>query len=191
MEIKKQKFTFNPQRGQLLISEPFLADPNFRRTVVLLCEHEPEGSVGFILNRLLEITTDELIPGLLNFAFPIFYGGPVEENTLHFIHSHGRLIEDAIPISNGIYWGGNIHEINELLIENKVKVEDFKFFMGYSGWGEDQLNKEVAQKAWWATDASPEIVFTDDLEKMWSSVVKNMGADFAYLANSPEDYSWN
>lgn len=191
MEIKNQKFDFTPERGQLLISEPFLADPNFRRTVVLLCEHELEVSVGFILNRLLSTNTDEVIPGLLSFSFPVFYGGPVEQNTLHFIHRRGDLIEDALPIAKGIFWGGNIHSIDQLLLENKVQPEDFKFFLGYSGWGEDQLNAEVFQKAWWATNSSPEIVFTDDLEEMWSRVVKKLGQNFAYLANSPEDYSWN
>ncbi|MBC7381734.1 MAG: YqgE/AlgH family protein [Bacteroidia bacterium] len=191
MEIKETRFQFNPQRGQLLISEPFLADPNFRRSVILLCEHEEEGSVGFILNRLLTLTTDEVIPGLLTINFPVFYGGPVEQNTLHFIHKANDLIEEAMPVSNGIFWGGNIEAINELLLQDKVKPEDFKFFIGYSGWGEGQLNIEIAQKSWWATPAESEIVFTDDLEEMWSRVVKNLGSDFAYLANSPKDFNWN
>lgn len=191
MEIKETRFQFIPQRGELLVSEPFLADPNFRRSVVLLCEHEEQGSVGFILNRLLNLTTEEVIPGLLNISFPVFYGGPVEQNTLHFIHTAGELIEDSLPITDGIYWGGDIEAINALLLAGKVKPEDFKFFIGYSGWGEGQLNAEISLKAWWATPSSPAIVFTDDLEEMWRSVVKNLGQDFAYLANSPIDYNWN
>ncbi len=191
MEIKETRFQFIPQKGELLVSEPFLADPNFRRSVVLLCEHEEQGSVGFILNRLLNLTTEDVIPGLLNIPFPVFYGGPVEQNTLHFIHTAGELIEDSIPITEGIYWGGDIEAINALLLAGKVKPEDFRFFIGYSGWGEGQLNAEIALKAWWATPSSPAIVFTDDLEEMWRSVVKNLGQDFAYLANSPIDYNWN
>src|SRR5688572_927271 len=93
------------EKGTLLISEPFLFDPNFNRTVILLGEHNDDGSVGFVLNRSLNITSDEVVPDLLSYKFPLFYGGPVEQNTLHFIHKCGKLISGSQPITDGIFWG--------------------------------------------------------------------------------------
>lgn len=191
MEIFNKQFNFTPHGGQLLLSEPFLSDPNFRKSVVLLCEHEEQGSVGFILNKLLPQTTDEIIPDLLNENFPIFYGGPVEQNTLHFIHRAGLHIDDSLPISEGVYWGGDIEKINILIKSGLAKKEDFKFFIGYSGWGEGQLTSEIEQKAWWLTNLDANLVFSHDLEQMWATCVRMLGDDFAYLANSPDDYSWN
>ena len=191
MKIWHKQYDFTPGSGQLLISEPFLADPNFRKTVILLCEHEDEGSIGFVLNRLLAYRTDEVIPGLLDVNFPIFYGGPVEENSLHFIHTCGNQIPHSFPIGAGLFWGGELEAINKLLAEGKASMSDFKFFIGYSGWGVGQLSDEIEQKAWWLSKLDSTSVLCDDLEEIWPMAVKNMGPDFAYLANAPEDFLWN
>lgn len=191
MKISNKKYNFSPNIGQFLVSEPFLADPNFRKTVVLLCEHEVEGSVGFIINRLLDVDTDEIIPGLLNVNFPIYYGGPVEQSTLHFIHKAGLLIDESFPIGDGIFWGGNIEQINTLIEFGKAKEQDFKFFIGYSGWGQGQLELEIAQKAWWLTNLIKAEAFNENIENIWPNTVRAMGADFAYLADAPKDYNWN
>jgi len=181
----------SPTKGNLLISEPFLFDPNFSRTVVLLSEHNEEGSVGFIINRLLNMDTEELVPGLLNHRFPVFYGGPVEPNTLHFIHTCGQVIPGAQEITEGIYWGGDIDILSDLLNQKIVMPEECKFFVGYSGWTEGQLIEEIAAKAWWISDADAKTVFTDDLEDMWRRAVKNLGGDKSYLADAPLDPRWN
>jgi putative transcriptional regulator len=191
MKISHKQYKFTPNSGQLLVSEPFLADPNFRKTVVLLCEHEAQGSVGFIINRLLDVDTDEIIPGLLNVNFPIYYGGPVEQNTLHFIHKAGLLIDESFPVGDDIFWGGNIDQINILLESGKATEQDFKFFIGYSGWGEGQLEAEIDQKAWWLTHLIKEEAFNENIEDIWPKTVRTMGKDFAYLADAPEDYNWN
>jgi putative transcriptional regulator len=191
MKISHKQYKFTPNSGQLLVSEPFLADPNFRKTVVLLCEHEAQGSVGFIINRLLDVDTDEVIPGLLNVNFPIYYGGPVEQNTLHFIHKAGLLIDESFPIGDDIFWGGNIDQINILLESGKATEQDFKFFIGYSGWGEGQLEAEIDHKAWWLTNLIKAEAFNENIEDIWPNTVRTMGNDFAYLADAPEDYNWN
>ncbi len=191
MEISKKQYNFTPEGGRILISEPFLNDPNFRKTVVLLCEHEREGSFGFILNRLLDMQTSDIIPDLLQSDFPVYFGGPVEPNTLHFIHKCGLLIEDAFPIGNGLYWGGNIETINQVINSGQAKISDFKFFVGYSGWGEGQLEFEIEQKAWWLAKPSVNLVFLENTEEIWPTAVRNLGPDFAYLADSPEDFLWN
>jgi putative transcriptional regulator len=192
LDLKNIKPQFlEPRKGRLLISEPFLQDMQFRRSVVLIGDHSQEGSVGFILNRLITTTSDEVIPDLLDYNFPLFYGGPVEPNTLHFIHKVGLLIEGAQEIANGIYWGGNIDMINDLMARKVVTPDEFRFFIGYSGWEANQLESEIEDKAWWVTEGNDQIVFDDDLENMWKHVVGSLGQDYAYMANSPEDPSWN
>lgn len=180
-----------PAKGKILISEPFLSDPQFNRTVVLLGQYSNEGAVGFVLNRLLNASTDELVPDLLTHNFPLYYGGPVEQNTLHFIHTCGHLIEGCEEIKNGLFWGGNIHSVNHAIANSLAKPEHFKFFVGYSGWTDGQLDDEIEQKAWWVSDCHIETLFTDDLEDMWGVLVKHLGKDFEHLANAPQDPRWN
>lgn len=174
-----------------MLSEPYLEDMKFRRTVVLIGEHTSEGSVGFVLNRLLNITTGDVVPDLLNHEYPVCYGGPVEPNTLHFIHTAGELITGAQEITDGIWWGGDIDMINELSGRGIVSPHEFKFFIGYSGWAEGQLEAEIAQKAWWITNGTKAFVFDDDLDNMWGNLVRKLGKDYAYLADSPDDPQWN
>ncbi len=192
MQVKNVQPSFGPpQKGSILISEPFLNDAQFRRAVVLLGEHNEDGSVGFVLNRLLTIKSNEVVPGLLDHDFPLYYGGPVEPNTLHFIHTVGDLIEGAQPIKDGIFWGGNIELVNDLLNQKVVKPEEFKFFVGYSGWAPGQLEEEIEEKAWWLGNAPASLMFNANPEQMWAKVVKNLNQDYAYMANSPEDPQWN
>jgi putative transcriptional regulator len=180
-----------PSPGNLLISEPFLSDYHFRRTAVLISNHNEEGSIGFVLNRLIDLTTQDVIPGLLKHNFPLFFGGPVEPNTLHFIHKLGTLIKGAQQISSGVYWGGDIEMVDDLINRNIAQPNEFKFFSGYSGWAEGQLQEEISNKSWWVTKPDEDVVFDDDLENMWRNIVKGMGKNFSYMANAPEDRTWN
>lgn len=192
MRIKEVNRVFiKPNKGTLLVSEPFLEDLNFRRSVILLTEHGPMGTVGFILNKPSELSTGEVVPDLLIDDFPVFYGGPLEPNSLHFIHKHGDKIPGCHQITDDVYWGGDINIVNSLLASGEAGTGDFKFFIGYSGWAEGQLSDEMQQKAWWITFADSSIVFDNDQEHLWAKVVKLLGDDFSPMANSPEDITWN
>lgn len=180
-----------PQRGSFLISEPYLNDYHFRRTVVLVSDHSDAGAVGFVLNRLIDLQTDDVIPGLMKYNFPLFFGGPVEPNTLHFIHKVGELITGAQHIANGIYWGGDIEMIDDLIDKKIASKHEFRFFSGYSGWAAGQLEEEIEQKAWWVSNGNVKRVFDDDLENMWRVIVKDLGRNFSHMADAPEDRSWN
>lgn len=182
----------NPQKGKLLVSEPFLEDPYFRRTVVLLSEHNEEGTVGFILNKELETSTDILLPGMFDENYPIFYGGPVEPETLHFIYTGKHQIPGAIPICKDVFWGGEFEILINLLSQKIVGRNDVRFFIGYSGWAKDQLNQEIEQLAWWvAEEKSADILFNTSSEELWSAIVKSLGKSFEHLAKPPDDLRWN
>lgn len=192
MRIKQIKKVFKkPAKGSLLISEPFLEDLNFRRSVVLMTEQTELGAVGFILNKPADMLTGEVVPELLSLEFPVFYGGPMEQNSLHFIHTMGSLLVGSLEIKPGVYWGGDIQEVNELLTSGRATVNDFRFFLGYSGWAPGQLEEEIEDKAWWVTEATKELVFDNDLDQLWGNAVKELGEDYSYMANSPEDVTWN
>ena len=115
-----------PGPGTLLIAEPFLKDPNFLRTVVFLCEHRAEGSFGFVLNRRFENTLDQLLPDLEDHPLPVYYGGPVQPDTIHFLHQYPELIADSQPIDEDIYWGGRFEEAIQLLRDGRIRPEELR-----------------------------------------------------------------
>jgi len=104
--------------GTLLISDPFLKDPNFLRTVLILCEHEPGSSLGFILNKRHELSFNSLLPNLMHVDLPVYFGGPVQPDSLHFLHQKPDLIEGGLLLSDGIFWGGHFEQAIELLKNN-------------------------------------------------------------------------
>ncbi len=181
-----------PAKGKVLISEPFLMDPNFKRSIVLLGEHNEEGSVGFILNKPTNLKLNQVLEeDFPEFDAPVFFGGPVQINTLQFIHRAGDIIDGGTQILDGLYWGGS-YEVLRLLIEAKqVDPSDFRFFIGYSGWNPGQLEAELKINSWIVTSTTTENVFSNEPDKLWGDVLKKMGKKFAILASFPEDPSVN
>lgn len=176
-----------PKPGVLLIAPPMMHDPNFRRSVVLLCEHTPEGSFGLILNRPLGVHLAEVIRGIEENEMLIGQGGPVQTDTLHFIHTCGDLVPESIPISEEVYWGGDF-DIMKLLIETgQISKKDVRFFLGYAGWSAGQLLDEIEQGGWLVAPGRAPFVFMPDPDALWRSVLRTMGGEYAILANFPED----
>lgn len=192
MDIFDYQKPTDPQKGDFLISEPFLPDPNFDRTVVLLCEHNEEGSVGFILNKPSVLKFDEAVEDVVDFDVPLYVGGPVQQDTLHFIHRAGDLLEGSMPIKEGIYWGGNYEQLITLINSGSINKKDFKFFLGYSGWAPGQLEEELKLKSWIiADDASVSQVFDINSELLWKEILNGMGGKFKIIANFPVDPRMN
>lgn len=173
--------------GTLLISDPFLKDPNFLRSVVLICEHQFEGSLGFVLNKKHNQTLGELINEEVELDIPIFYGGPVQTNTLHFLHQRPELIEGGYPITDEIYWGGDFEQAINLIKEKKLSEKDIRFYIGYSGWGEGQLEFELQEKSWITSKAKRSLIFHKFSEMIWKDALKDLGGEFATLINYPLD----
>lgn len=180
-----------PEKGKLLISDPFLPDPNFNRTVVFLTEHQTEGSVGFVLNKPLKATLDDVIEVPTSQKIPIYLGGPVQQETLHILHMNPSIGEPTNEVTRGVYWGANFEAIKVMIQKNELDPKNYRFFLGYSGWGEKQLENELDQKSWIVTQGNQEIVFSNNTEELWKKVLQQMGGEFSYLANSPDNPQWN
>ncbi len=184
----KHGSNINPKNGDLLISEPFLPDPNFERTVILICEHNDEGSFGFVLNKPSLMKFDDVLDDVSNFGETLYVGGPVQQDTMHFIHRVGTLIDGAVEINDGLYWGGSF-ECLKILIENKkIDPKDFKFFLGYSGWGSGQLSDELKANSWIISpQATADQIFDYNPEMLWRDVLREMGGQFKMFSNYPND----
>ncbi|MFN2456911.1 MAG: YqgE/AlgH family protein [Chitinophagaceae bacterium] len=180
-----------PAPGVLLIADPFLKDPNFMRTVVFLAEHREEGTVGFVLNRQYENTLDELIPEIAGFKLPVYYGGPVQMNTVHFLHSYPKQIPGGIEVVKGIFWGGEFDSVIDLVNSGKADINKIRFFIGYSGWGTGQLESEMAEKTWLTVEATRKLIFHSKAENVWKDSLKHLGGDYEMMINFPIDPQLN
>ncbi|WP_420454084.1 YqgE/AlgH family protein [Rubrivirga sp.] len=175
-----------PVPGDVLVAEPPMADPNFRRTVVLLCEHTTEGSFGLVLNRPTGLTlaqaTDEAIP----FDADLWLGGPVQPDTLHYLHPYAHL-DGTLPVLDDVFWGGDFEALRELIAGGVVDPGRIRFFVGYSGWGAGQLDAEVDEGAWIVLPGSEALVFADGDDALWRQVLRQLGGEYALLSTFPDD----
>ena len=187
-EFFKYRNEHMPQKGCLLISEPHLPDYNFERSVILLCEHNEQGSFGFVLNKSAKASLSDVMSSAHSINFPISIGGPVERNTLHFLHRNNPELELSTRISDNIYWGGDYHQVMERLGSKLANERDFLFFVGYSGWSAGQLEDEIATNSWIVfPQATEQLVFDTRKTNMWKAVLNQMGGRFSIFANYPSD----
>ena len=180
-----------PAAGILLIAHPFLKDPNFLRTVVLLCEHQEGGSFGFVLNKQIEQTLGELVSGLEGYSLPVYYGGPVQVDSIHFLHQYPELIPESVKVSGNIFWGGNFETVAVLLKNKSIDLNKIKFFIGYSGWGNNQLLAELEEKSWLTVSANLKLVFDTDYSEIWKGSLKELGGEYEMMVNYPIDPQLN
>lgn len=181
-----------PKKGCLLVAEPsILNDISFNRAVILLTEHNQDGSVGFIINKPLTHTINDLIPEI-NASFIIYNGGPVEQDNLYFIHNVPHLIPDSIEISYGIYWGGDFEITKNLINEGIILKENIRFFLGYTGWETDQLEYELEENSWIIVENElKEKIIGKNSQNFWKEKMNQLGGDYLLFSNSPENPSLN
>ena len=168
-----------------------MLDPNFKRSAVLLCEHNEDGSVGFIMNKPLKMRIDELIDGFPEFDSEVFFGGPVQTDTIHYIHNVGDLVEDSVKVADGVYWGGDFEKLKFLIASNLVLPHNIRFFVGYSGWSEGQLNDEMGYGSWVLADMDANYLFKSEPKKLWTQVMYNKGDTYSVIAQMPETSNFN
>jgi putative transcriptional regulator len=177
--------------NSLLIADPFLKDAHFQRSVILLCNHSNEGSVGFILNRKFHMQLCDLMSGIENVNMPVYVGGPVSTDSLHFIHQYPHLIPDAEMISEHIFWGGDFEKVKMLLNTKMLDPERIRFFIGYSGWSEGQLEQEMQEKTWLLGEASEKILFHTPTDQIWKESVMTLGESYREIIHYPIDPQLN
>lgn len=176
---------FNIQNGDLLVAEPFMKDPSFKRTVTLICEHNTEGTLGLVLSRPSIFRVNEMIPNFPAFQSTVFYGGPVGLDRLNFIHSYGDIIQGSMHIKDNLYWNGDFEQLKMLIKERQILPHNIKFFAGYAGWEAGQLNEEMQDHSWIVSKDYPEIFKMSEF--MWHDVLVKMGGKNKLLSTFPED----
>lgn len=184
--------TLKPKKGNLLIAEPsIIGDISFNRSIVLLADYSDEGSIGFILNKPFEFGVNNLIPKIEQ-DFKVYNGGPVEQDNLYFIHKIPELIPNSIEISLGIFWGGDFSKIIDLINKEKITDNDIRFFLGYSGWDENQLENELLSNSWVVAENiyKNQIISKDD-DSFWKEKMLELGGKYSLWSNAPENPSYN
>ena len=176
------------KKGQLLIAEPSLiGDTSFNRSVILLADHNNEGSVGFIINKPLRYSIKDLVPEI-HANFRIYNGGPVEQDNLYFIHNVPDLIPESIEISNGIFWGGNFELTAELINTGIIKKNNIRFFLGYTGWDAQQIEDEIQTNSWIISENySKNKIIGKSSNNFWKEKILELGGDYLIWSNAPEN----
>ena len=179
------------ESGILLISDPFLKDPNFLRTVVFLCEHQDQGSFGFVVNKPIGLTLQDVVTDAEGLMIPLAEGGPVQKDTLHFLHRRPDLIEGGIEVTDRIFWSGDFTQTLSLLHSGELPPSDIRFFIGYSGWGESQLQQEIDDKSWITRAAKNDLIFNTDIQGIWKESLTDLGGEYQQMVNYPIDPQLN
>ena len=181
----------DPLAGRILISVPFLQDFYFKKSVVLLADHSSEGSFGIIINKPVDVKLSDIATEFEGFEAPVFLGGPVKTDSLFFIHTRPDLIDEGVPILDGLYWGGNIETVRDLIKDHKLEKTEIRFFVGYSGWTAHQLDRELEEKSWVVSLTDLKQVIKSNPVDLWGQTLKKLGREFSFWVNYPSDPSLN
>ena len=176
------------KKGQLLIAEPsIIGDLSFNRSVILLADHNQDGSVGFIINKPLKYTINDLVPDV-EANFKIYNGGPVEQDNLYFIHNIPELIPNSVEISSGIFWGGDFELTRKLINSGEIKKDNIRFFLGYTGWEAQQLENEMKSNSWILTENLYENkIIGKSTTDFWKEKILELGGEYIIWSNAPEN----
>ncbi len=179
------------KQGRVLISEPFLNDTYFRRSVVLLTEHSEEGSVGFVLNKPVALSVDDVLTDFPEIDTEVSIGGPVNTNTIHYIHTLGDTIPNSVNVFNNLYWGGDFNVIKQMISNKQIKGSEIRFFLGYAGWSPKQLENELSENAWLVSEMKAEQIMQGPDDNLWKEILEKSGDKYKTWVNFPENPGLN
>jgi putative transcriptional regulator len=180
-----------PEKGKILISEPFLPDTFFNRSIVYLTDHTPQGSVGFILNKKLDLKISSAVEGFDGWDENLNMGGPVAPDTLHYLHKLGDLIPKSVLVDGNIFWGGDIDIIRELMKIGKIRESQIRFFLGYSGWSAGQLERELKEDSWVIAKVKSDIIMNNRGDDTWKRVLRSFTNKYRMWADFPDSPKMN
>ncbi len=178
-------------QGQILVALPLLNDGDFKRTVILLAEHNKLGSLGFVMNKPMHIALKDVVPNVYNLNLPVYYGGPVAQNQLFYVHTVGKQITESVHIQQNYYWSGNFNQIVDGLKKKTILPEQIRFFIGYSGWGTGQLQKEMKEKHWGLLNSTTIELINKHPDDIWPEQVSRLGSNYKVFANIAQEPSLN
>jgi putative transcriptional regulator len=183
--------TYNSLQGQLILDGGKLHGSFFHRSVVLICQHDAEGALGLILNRSTENKVGQALVANLPESVKeqsLFIGGPVQPQTLSFLHS-----DEYLPGANVMTNLNLGHSIDALvdLSESFSVTQKLRLYAGYAGWSAGQLDNEMSRRDWLVHPATLELVFHPDPDQLWKKIMKQKDVKSRLLADSPDDLSWN
>lgn len=179
------------QRSDILISYPYLEDSYFSRSVISLLDHSREGSFGLIVNKKMPYKIGEALPQFSHLDNDLYMGGPVETQNLFFLHPYKDL-KDTIRVAEDLYWNGDIYELRDMFELEFAKPDEVRFFLGYSGWAQGQLESEIEEKSWLIGKHNAAIIFdmADD-DVVWRKSIEQLGGDYENIAQYPIDPRMN
>jgi putative transcriptional regulator len=180
-----------PEKGKILISEPFLPDSFFNRSIVYLTDHSPQGSVGFILNKKLDLNIASAVSGFEGWNEDLNMGGPVAPDTLHYLHRLGDIIPKSVLIEDNIWWGGDIDTIRDLITAGKIDNSQIRFFLGYSGWSAGQLERELRENSWIIARVKSDIIMNNRGDDTWKRILRSFRNKYRIWADFPDSPEMN
>lgn len=181
------------EKGSLLVALPSLVDPNFKQTVVLLCEAGEDGSMGLVVNRPTPLRLSEALPEqdiLQGSDVPVYMGGPVQTDRILILNRGGSPVEGFLPIFSEIALGGTLEALKEAATGLGITGE-FRPYRGYAGWGPGQLEDEIDEGAWLVLPGDPDAVFTRHPERLWQEIMGRTGGMLGIYASMPPDPTVN
>ena len=194
MEFPEDFKNKNYEKGSLLIANPVLPDPNFSRTVILLCDHDEQGSFGLVINRSIQLKAPDLflnINILKSYNEKIYLGGPVSQSVVFFLCRSPSAAGKLDEVCSGVYLGSNLETLESLYASLENPEQDIRFYLGYSGWSGGQLAEEMEQNSWLVQKANEQFIFLDSESLIWPQAVNSLGEKYQYLTKAPVNPQWN
>ncbi|MEG0037982.1 MAG: YqgE/AlgH family protein [Bacteroides sp.] len=180
-----------PSQGKILISEPFLCDVTFRRSVVLLVDHTNEGTMGLIINKELPLSLNHLINEFKYIdTIPLFKGGPICTDTLFYLHTLPD-IPEAFQVNQELYINGNFDAIKRYILQGNPVEGKIRFFLGYSGWQYEQLEREITENSWMISKEEASYLLTEESKDMWRKSLEKLGSKYEAWSRFPQVPSLN
>lgn len=176
-----------PAQGKILISEPFLCDHIFGRSVILLVDHTKEGTMGLVLNKPLPLFLNDILQDF-NYQenIPIYKDGPLSTDTLFYLHTLEG-ITDSLPISNGLYLNGDFNAIKEYILQGNPIKGKIRFFLGYSGWEYEQLHRELEENTWLVSTESKDTIMDENAgTELWKNSLGRLGSKYELWSRFPQ-----
>ena len=172
------------QIGSVLIAKPFWQDENYKRSVILILEHERHGSAGLIVNKPSTLSIHDALPEL-NILYPLHFGGPSDIKTVSYIHSNPD-VPDSIYLGNDLYWGGDYDTLVEMITQKKVDIRHVRFCAGFVHWTPGQLEEEINEDKWWTDEINQHELFVTPSDDLWAYKLISSGHLYGLLSVVPD-----